>query len=155
MWMGGGILNEYFLPIPPAPFPGEGGEWKEYENRRGMDQVFIKDLLVRGVIGITERERHRPQDILINVTIFTDITRAAQTDDINDCVDYSKIAKKLMAHSETIGRETVEALAADLARLCLEERGVQGVRVRVDKPGAVRFSRSVGVEIERFREPSS
>ncbi len=116
-----------------------------------MDQVIIKDLLVRGVIGITERERERPQDILINVILYTDISRAAETDHIADCVDYSKVAKKLNAHAESAGRQTVEALVSDLARLCLEERGVQGVRIRVEKPGAVRFSRSVGVEIERFR----
>ncbi len=118
-----------------------------------MDQILIKDLLVRGVIGITERERERPQDILINVVLFTDISRAAETDDIADCIDYSKIAKKLMAHAESAARRTVEALVSDLAGLCLEEPGVQGVRIRVEKPGAVRFSRSVGVEIERFRQP--
>jgi FolB domain-containing protein len=115
-----------------------------------MDEIIIKDLLVRGVIGITERERERPQDILINVALFTDIAQAAQTDNIADCVDYSKIAKKLTAHAESVGRRTVEALATDLAGLCLEEAGVQGVRIRVEKPGAVRFSQSVGVEIERF-----
>jgi FolB domain-containing protein len=118
-----------------------------------MDQILIKDLLVRGVIGITERERERPQDILINVVLFTDISRAAETDAIADCIDYSKVAKKLMAHAESVGRQTVEALVTDLAGLCLEEPGVQGVRIRVEKPGAVRFSRSVGVEIERFRQP--
>lgn len=116
-----------------------------------MDQVIIKDLLVRGVIGITDRERARAQDILINAVIYTDITRAAESDNILDCVDYSKLAKKMMAHAESVGRQTVEALVSDLARLCLEEPGVQGVRLRVEKPGAVRFSRSVGVEIERFR----
>ncbi len=118
-----------------------------------MDQILIKDLLVRGVIGITERERERPQDILINVVLFTDISRAAETDDIADCIDYSKVAKKLTVHAESVGRQTVEALVTDLAGLCLEEPGVQGVRIRVEKPGAVRFSRSVGVEIERFRQP--
>ncbi len=117
-----------------------------------MDQVIIKDLLARGVIGISERERERPQDILINVILFTDITRAAETDNIQDCVDYSRVAKKLIAHTERVGRHTVEALVTDLVRLCLDEPGVQGVRIRVEKPGAVRFSRSVGVEIERFRE---
>ncbi len=117
-----------------------------------MDEVIIKDLLVRGIIGITERERERPQDILINVILYTDISQAAQTDQIADCVDYSKVAKKLTAHAESVGRQTVEALVTDLARLCLEENGVQGVRIRVEKPGAVRFAHSVGVEIERFRQ---
>ncbi|NLG96399.1 MAG: dihydroneopterin aldolase [Chloroflexi bacterium] len=117
-----------------------------------MDEIIIKDLLVRGVIGVTDRERERPQDILINVVLFTDITQAAQSDNINNCVDYSKMAKKLMAHAETAARRTVEALVSDLAGLCLEDPRVKGVRIRVEKPGAVRFSRSVGVEIERYRE---
>lgn len=118
-----------------------------------MDQVIIKDLLVRGVIGITERERERPQDILINAVLFTEIARATETDDIADCVDYSKVAKRLTAHAESVGRHTVEALVSDLAGLCLAEPGVLGVRIRVEKPGAVRFARSVGIEIERFRTP--
>jgi FolB domain-containing protein len=115
-----------------------------------MDQILIKDLLARGVIGITDRERQRAQDILMNIVIFTDTQKAAESDNIADCVDYSLIAKKIMAHVEKAQRYTVEALAADIAHLCLEEKGVEGVRVRVEKPGAVRFSRSVGVEIERY-----
>lgn len=117
-----------------------------------MDQVLIKDLLVRGVIGISDREREQPQDILINAVLFTDIRKAGQTDNIDDCVNYRTVAKKLFAHAEKANRYTVEALATELAELCLSEPGVMGVRIRVEKPGAVRFARSVGVEIERFRE---
>ncbi len=117
-----------------------------------MDQIFIKDLLARGVIGITDRERARPQDILINVVLFTDIRDAARSDNLDDCIDYSAMAKKLLAHAEAAGRYTVEALATDLANICLQDPRVQGARVRVEKPGAVRFSQSVGVEIERYRE---
>jgi FolB domain-containing protein len=116
-----------------------------------MDKVFIKDLLVRGIIGIREWEREKEQDILINVTVYTDTIRAAETDDINDCVDYSALAKKVQAHAETAARLTVEALANDLARICLEENLVKKVVVRVEKPGAVRFAKSVGVEVERKR----
>lgn len=118
-----------------------------------MDQIIIQDLLVRGVIGITERERERPQDILINAVLYTQIDRAAETDNIEDCVDYAKLARKLLAHTESAARYTVEALVSDLAKICLDQPGVQGVRIRVEKPGAVRFSKSVGVEIERFRQP--
>lgn len=117
-----------------------------------MDKVIIKDLLARGIIGINDWERKRPQDILINITLFTDTARAAKTDDINDCVNYSTISKKIQAHAEGAERLTVEALANDLAKICLEEKGVQKVAIRVEKPGAVRFARSVGVEIERSRD---
>ena len=117
-----------------------------------MDKTFIKDLLVRGVIGVNDWERKRAQDIMINVTVFSDATKAGETDDIQYCIDYSKLAKKIQAHAESIARLTVEALANDLAKLCLGIDGVHKVIVRVEKPGAVRFAKSVGVEIERKRD---
>ena len=115
-----------------------------------MDQVLIKDLLVRGVIGISDTERANPQDLLVNITIFTDIAAGGASDKIDDCVNYRPVAKKVFALVETAQRYTVESLATDISKLVLAEPGVIGARVRVEKPGAVRFSRSVGVEIERF-----
>ena len=114
-----------------------------------MDQIFITNLVARGIIGINEWEREKPQDILINITLYTDIRKAGESDLLSDSVSYKTIAKKVQKHAETIKRFTVEALASDLARLCLEEPGVLKVKIRVEKPGAVRFTRSVGVEIER------
>jgi FolB domain-containing protein len=117
-----------------------------------MDQIFIKDLVARGIIGVKDPEREKPQEILINIVLFADVHQAGQTDDLEDTVNYRTIAKRALAHAESAKRFTVEALAADIARLCLEEAKVQKVRVRVEKPGAVRFSRTVGVEIERSRD---
>lgn len=117
-----------------------------------MDKIFIKDLLARGIIGIREWEREQEQDILINVTVYTDTLRAAETDDIKDCVDYSALAKKIQSHAETAKRLTVEALANDLAKLCLETPLVRKAVIRVEKPGAVKFAKSVGVEVERKRD---
>jgi dihydroneopterin aldolase len=116
-----------------------------------MDQIFIKDLLCRGVIGISENERSQPQDIVINIVLFADITTAGASDSIKDCVNYRTVAEQVLAHTEKIQRFTVEALATDISKLCLENPLVQKVRVRVEKPGAVRFTASVGVEIERSR----
>ena len=117
-----------------------------------MDKVIIKNLLARGIIGVNDWERKRAQNILINITLFTDTRRAAESDNLEDCVNYSTMSKKVLAHAESVNRLTVEALANDLARLCLEENGVHKVMVRVEKPGAVRFAESVGVEIERSRD---
>lgn len=116
-----------------------------------MDQVFITDLVARGIIGINDWERVNKQEMLINIVMFADLHAAGESDAISDCVDYRKVAKKVLAHAESAQRLTVEALAADIAQLCLEDERVEKVRVRVEKPGAVRFSRSVGVEIERDR----
>jgi FolB domain-containing protein len=116
-----------------------------------MDKVFIKDLVARGIIGINDWEREKPQEILINITVFTDTRAAAESDDLADCVDYRALAKKIQEHAESAARFTVEALANDLADICLEQKGVEWAIVRVEKPGAVRFSKSVGVEIERAK----
>jgi FolB domain-containing protein len=116
-----------------------------------MDKVIIKDLKVRGILGIHDWERVTPREIVINVTLYTDTRPAARTDDISDCVDYSAMAKKISAHTKSAARMTVEALANDLAELCLQEPKVRKVVVRVDKPGAVAEAASVGVEVERAR----
>jgi FolB domain-containing protein len=117
-----------------------------------MDKVFIKDLNARGIIGINDWERKKKQDILLNITMFTSLNKAGITDDISDSVNYRTIAKKVLSHAESAARFTVEALAHDLANICLEDQKVNKVIVRVEKPGAVRFATSVGVEIERSQE---
>lgn len=116
-----------------------------------MDKIIIKDLLVRGVIGVNDWERDNPQDILINIEISADVSKAGESDNIEDSVNYRTVAKKVIAHAETAKRLTVEALATDIANLCLAEKGALSVRVCVEKPGALRFARSVGVAIERKR----
>lgn len=114
-----------------------------------MDKVIIKDLVARGIIGINDWEREKKQEILINIVLFTDMHKAGESDDISDCVNYRTVSKKVLAHAEISARYTVEALASDLAEICLQEPGVKKVRIRVEKPGAARFANSVGVELER------
>jgi len=116
-----------------------------------MDKIIIKNLVARGIIGINDWEREVPQEILINLAVFTDTRLAAKSDDLADCVDYRAMAKLVLEHAQSAARFTVEALAEDLAGICLAQAGVTRAVVRVEKPGAVRFSESVGVEIERAR----
>jgi FolB domain-containing protein len=114
-----------------------------------MDKILIQNLSVEGILGVYERERTTPRKILINVTLFTDTHDCAQTDTLDNCVDYSQVAKDIRDHVKKSKRFTVEALAEDIARLCLDRAGVHGVKVRVDKPGAIKDVETVGVEIER------
>ena len=116
-----------------------------------MDEIFIHNLLIRSVIGISEREREQPQDILVNITLYTDTAPAGRSDDLNLSINYRSVAKKVLAHCEVIHRYTVDALAEDIADFCLNEFGVSAVTVMVEKPGAVRFAQSVGVKIHRTR----
>ncbi len=113
------------------------------------DKIVIKDLLLRGVIGVNRWEREVQQDILLNITLSTDLREAGASDDIQHTVNYRTLTKEVISHVESSGRFTVEALAEDVASICLRHSGVSRVRVRVEKPGALRFARSVGVEIER------
>lgn len=114
-----------------------------------MDKVFIKDLLVRGIIGVYEWEREQPQDILINIIIEADLQKAGESDDIQDCIDYDALAQKVAAHAKSVRRLTVEALANDIAQICLSEPLAESAQVKVEKPGAVLSAASVGVEITR------
>jgi FolB domain-containing protein len=114
-----------------------------------MDKIIIKDLSARGIIGVHSDERKQPQEIVINIVLYSNTEKAGHSDDIGDTVSYSTIAKKVRAYAESAQRFTVEALAEDIAGLCLGEPGILKVQVRVEKPRAIRFAASAGVEIER------
>ncbi len=114
-----------------------------------MDEIFIKDLLIQAVIGVYEWERKQPQNILVNIRMFTDTRLASRTDDIKDCIDYGEVTRKIQSFIETSSRFTVEALAEDIANLCLNHSSVKNVIVRVEKPGVVKGTSSVGIQIER------
>jgi FolB domain-containing protein len=117
-----------------------------------IDQVDITGLLVRGIIGINDSEREKPQSIRINITLFADQSKAGKSDDVQDCINYRTVTKKVIAQPETARRFTVEALAANLARLCLEVAELVKVSMRVEKPAAVRFDKTVGIVFERSKE---
>ena len=116
-----------------------------------MDKIIIRDLLARGPIGISEKERMSPQDILVNAELYTDTRKAAESDSIDDCVNYSTMTKKIIELAAVNKRKTVEAFAQDIADMCLANKNVDKAVIRVEKTSAVRFVKSVGVEIERSK----
>jgi FolB domain-containing protein len=116
---------------------------------RNLDKVFISDLRIQGILGVYEQERNQAREILLNITLYTDMRRAARSDHIRDCVDYEQITQEIRALVEGAKRFTVEALAEDIARLCLSKPGVRQVSIKVEKPRAVLGADSVGVEIIR------
>lgn len=115
------------------------------------DKIIVKDLLLRGIIGLNDWEREKPQDILINLTLFTDMRAAGISDNPDDMLNYRTITKAIIAYVESSQHLLVEALATAIARICVVDHGAARVFVRVEKPGALRFAQSVGVEIERER----
>jgi dihydroneopterin aldolase/D-erythro-7,8-dihydroneopterin triphosphate epimerase len=115
------------------------------------DQIQIKDLLLRTIIGINEEERSNRQDVLINITLYSDTRAAGASDEIEDAVNYRTITKRVIKRVEESSFYLVEKMAAEIAAICLQDPRVGAVDVRVEKPAALRFARSVGVEIHRTR----
>jgi dihydroneopterin aldolase/D-erythro-7,8-dihydroneopterin triphosphate epimerase len=117
-----------------------------------MDQIHIRDLLVRGIVGIKPDERVNRQDILVNAILWADLGPAAGSDDISDAVNYRTITKAMVNHIERGEPMLVERLAAELTDVCFAaDPRVAEAEVTVEKPGAIRFAASVGVTIRRKR----
>ena len=116
-----------------------------------MDKILIKDLLTRGIVGINDWEREKLQDILVNLEIDYDLNQAGLTDDIKDTLNYKALTKSIIKHIENNKPYLVEKLATDIANIAIKQ-GALKVKVRVEKPMALRFADSVGVEIVRERK---
>ena len=114
-----------------------------------MDKILIRDLLCHGILGIYPQERVEKQPILVNVTMFADISKAAHSRNIEDAVNYAASAELIRTRVENGNDLLVETLVTDLARLLLQAMPIERVRVRVEKLTAVQGAAGVGIEIER------
>jgi D-erythro-7,8-dihydroneopterin triphosphate epimerase len=120
---------------------------------RPLDRIDIHDLSIQGILGINPDERVNPQEILVNVSMWADTRPAATSDDIGDAVNYRTITKAMIAHVEAGEPMLVERLVAELAAICMRtDPRIHEVEVSVQKPGALRHARSVGITIRRTRE---
>lgn len=115
------------------------------------DKIHIRDLLLRCIIGINDVERRDKQDVIINAVLYIDLIKAGQTDRLEDSVDYKEMKKDIISKVENTSFSLIEKLAEEIANVCLGYSKVQKVNVIVDKPAALRFTRSVAVEITRGR----
>ena len=120
------------------------------------DRIEIRDLMVRAIVGINDEERVNRQDGVINLTIWIDFRAAGRSDNIDDTINYRTLSKQVIEMVEGSSFFLVEKLADEIARLSLEfSESIERIRVSVEKPGAIRFARSVGVTIERTRGDES
>ena len=119
-----------------------------------MDIIFLHDLRIDAVIGIWEWERKIRQTVSIDLEMSADIRKAAATDSVEDTLNYKLVAKRLQEFVGESGFQLVETLAEKVAEIVLKEFDVAWVRVRVNKPGAIRGARDVGVIIERGTRPA-
>ncbi len=117
-----------------------------------MDRILINDLAARCIIGVDKEERRDKQDVLINLVLYADLAKACKTDRFEDTVDYREIKKRIVVMVENSRYYVVEALAEAVSEICLSNPKVIEVKVKVEKPSALRFVRTVGVEIIRSRK---
>jgi FolB domain-containing protein len=117
-----------------------------------LDKIHIRDLRLRCIIGVNPEERTARQDVVVDLTLFADLRQAGASDDLADTVDYKAIKLRIVEEVEASAFLLVERLAEHVAGLCLAEPKVRKVRVLIEKPGALRFARTVGVEIIRSRD---
>jgi len=115
------------------------------------DRIFLRGLAIECIIGFIEWERRVKQTIVVDLELPVDCRHASCTDDVGDTLDYKKVAKRVTAFVAQSQCHLVETLAQRLAMLVLTEFGIAWVRVSINKPGAIRGSRDVGVAIERTR----
>jgi FolB domain-containing protein len=117
-----------------------------------MDKLYIRDLKTRCIIGINEDERINKQDVIFNIVLYADLEKACLSDNIDDTVNYKEIKKKIIRMAEASSFFLIEKLARQAAEICLENPAVLSADVTLDKPGALRYARSVAVSITRDRK---
>jgi dihydroneopterin aldolase len=142
--------------------PARAGRSKHFgrprpDDRRGMhtkinDRIFLRDLRVETVIGIWDWERKIRQTVSIDLEMAADIRRAAATDSIDDTLNYKAVAKRVQQFVGESSFQLVETLAEKIAALIVDEFAVPWVEVRINKPGAIRGARDVGVQIRRSKD---
>jgi D-erythro-7,8-dihydroneopterin triphosphate epimerase len=116
-----------------------------------MDKIRIEDLHLRCIIGLNPEEREKQQDVLFQITLHADLRAAGLSDDVVDTINYKTIKLEVMDLVESSSFLLLERLAEEVAQICLKDERVQQADVRIDKPGALRFARTVSVEISRKR----
>ncbi|WP_010363556.1 dihydroneopterin aldolase [Pseudoalteromonas citrea] len=117
-----------------------------------MDKVYISQLHVETIIGVYDFEKESKQSLYFDIEMLTDISAAAQSDDISLAVDYAKVSERVIAHTTSKPVELLETLVEQLAALILAEFNVAQVSICVSKPAAVPAAKTVGVEITRKKK---
>ncbi|HPC96510.1 MAG TPA: dihydroneopterin aldolase [Sedimentisphaerales bacterium] len=116
-----------------------------------LDQIVIGDLRFRCIVGVEQDERREKQDVITQIVLFADLRAAGRSDAIEDTVDYKALKKDILDAVERSQFRLIEALAQCIADICLNRDRVERVAVTVEKPGALRFARTVSVRIVRDR----
>ena len=117
-----------------------------------MAKIRITDLNIRTIIGANDWEREIKQDVLINIDIEFNASKAIKTDQLNDTIDYKTLTKEIIQRVQNSKFVLIEKLADSVLKIILNNKLVQSATVRIDKPLALRFAKSVSVELTRRKK---
>ena len=115
------------------------------------DKVFIKQLQVNTIIGVFDFEKQAKQPLFFDVEMLTDFRQAAQSDNVDDVVDYAKVSQRIITHCAQEQVELLETLAEQLTTIILNEFAVHQVTLSISKPQAVLEAQTVGIEMTRVK----
>ncbi len=125
----------------------QDGRWENFMLKG--DKIYVEDLRVKATIGIFDWEKKIKQEVSISYEIPHDNKKAAAIDAIEATTDYKSITKAIIAFVENNKFELVETFAERIAEMVIKDFNIAEIRLRVSKPGALRYSKDVGVIIER------
>ncbi|TPX62076.1 hypothetical protein PhCBS80983_g00630 [Powellomyces hirtus] len=117
-----------------------------------MDKILVRNLAVRNIIGVDAWERQKRQPLTINITVHQQLDASGETDLLSQTISYGTVAKVVQEFSERTSYRSVEALAAGIARVCVNDCGAPCVTVRVEKPRALLHAACAGVQITRTKQ---
>ncbi|ALO34804.1 D-erythro-7,8-dihydroneopterin triphosphate epimerase [Colwellia sp. MT41] len=115
-----------------------------------MSTIYVEKLEIYAILGITDEERENKQKLIIDYWIDTDISKAMMSDDIADCVNYRTVNKEILSVVLNSSYNTIERLLGILLELILSFDGALHAKIKIAKPGALRYAKSVSVTAERF-----
>ncbi len=130
---------------------GKAAKTQALGTTHAGDRIFLHGLEIECIIGFIEWERRIKQTVVLDIEMPVDCARAAVNDDVADTLDYKKVAKRVIAFVSESEFKLVETMAHRLALTILEEFAIEWVRLSINKPGAIRGSKDVGVAVERTR----
>jgi dihydroneopterin aldolase len=114
-----------------------------------MDIIFLGGLEIQTIIGIYDWERETKQTVVLDIEMAFDISKAAETDDIQYTLDYKTVSKRIIAFVEQSNFFLVEKLISEIANIILNEFQVSWTKITLNKKGAIRGASDVGIIIER------
>ncbi len=116
-----------------------------------LDKIYLTDIKCSCIIGINDWERVNKQEVIINICLYSDLCKPSLSDNINDAIDYRQIKKQVVDMVGQSSFKLIEALASEVVKICISHPQAYAVKVKVEKPGALRYAKTVGVELLRMK----